>query len=44
VLGEMADDLLLSSTRLEPKRLLETQFRFRHPQLEGALRAVLGKV
>jgi uncharacterized protein len=44
VLGEMADDLLLSGTRLEPKRLLETQFRFRHPQLEGALRAVLGKV
>jgi uncharacterized protein (TIGR01777 family) len=44
VLGEMADDLLLSGARLEPKRLRETQYQFRYPQLEGALRAVLGKV
>ena len=43
ILGEMADDLLLSGARLEPKRLVETQYQFRYPQLEGALRAVLGK-
>lgn len=42
-LGEMADDLLLSGARLEPKRLRETHYQFRYPQLEGALRAVLGK-
>ncbi len=43
VLGEMAEDLLLSGARIEPRRLLETQYRFQYPQLEGALRHVLGK-
>jgi len=43
-LGEMANDLLLSGARLEPRRLLETQYRFHYPQLEGALRYVLGKI
>jgi uncharacterized protein (TIGR01777 family) len=43
VLGEMAEDLLLSGARLEPRRLLETHYQFRYPQLEGALRHVLGK-
>lgn len=42
-LGEMADELLLASARVEPKRLQETQFPFRHPELEGALRYLLGK-
>ncbi|MGA3166647.1 MAG: TIGR01777 family oxidoreductase [Terriglobia bacterium] len=41
--GEMADNLLLASTRLEPSRLLATGFRFRFPQLEAALRHVLGR-
>ncbi|HKZ31730.1 MAG TPA: TIGR01777 family oxidoreductase [Vicinamibacteria bacterium] len=40
-LGEMADTLL-ASTRLRPERLLATGYRFRFPQLEGALRHVLG--
>jgi len=44
VLGQMADDLLLSGARLEPKRLVETQYQFRYPRLEEALRAMLGKV
>jgi len=39
--GEMADELLLASTRVEPARLLATGFRFRHPELEGALRDLL---
>jgi uncharacterized protein (TIGR01777 family) len=40
-LGEMAETLL-ASTRLRPQRLLDTGFRFRFPELEGALRHVLG--
>jgi len=35
--GEMADGLLLASTRVEPKRLLESGFNFRFPELEAAL-------
>jgi hypothetical protein len=42
-LGEMADELLLSSARVEPRRLQETQYPFRHPELAGALRHILGK-
>lgn len=43
VLGEMADDLLLSSARIEPARLLATGYKFHHPELEGALRGLLDK-
>ena len=39
--GEMGDDLLLGSTRVEPKRLKGTGYRFRHPDLEPALRELL---
>jgi len=42
-LGEMADELLLGSARVEPKRLLESGFQFQYPQLEAMLRRVLGK-
>ena len=35
--GEMADALLLSSTRVEPRRLSETGFAFQHPEIDGAL-------
>ncbi len=41
LLGEMADELLLSSTRVEPARLLATGFQFEHPELEPALRQAL---
>jgi len=41
--GEMADELLLASTRVEPARLLATGFRFLHPELDGALRDLLGR-
>lgn len=41
--GEMADALLLASARVEPAKLLATGYRFRHPELEGALRHLLGK-
>jgi hypothetical protein len=42
-LGEMADALLLASTRVEPARLLNSGYSFRHADLEGALRFLLGK-
>lgn len=41
--GEMGDELLLASTRVEPTRLQATRYGFRHPRLEEALRHVLGR-
>ena len=43
VLGQMADELLLASARVQPGRLLETGFQFRHPELEPALRDLLSR-
>jgi len=40
-LGEMADELLLASTRVVPRRLEASGFTFTHAALEGALRAAL---
>ncbi len=42
-MGEMADELLLSSTRVEPHRLNASGYPFRHPDLEEALRHLLGR-
>ncbi len=42
-LGEMADALLLSSTRVEPNRLKDTGYEFRHADVETALRHTLGR-
>jgi len=41
LLGEMGEALLLDSARILPQRLERAGFRFGHPELEGALRAVL---
>jgi uncharacterized protein (TIGR01777 family) len=41
--GEMADALLLSSTRVVPQALTAAGYHFRQPELEGALRHLLGK-
>lgn len=41
--GEVADALLMASTRVEPARLKEAGYQFRHPEIEGALRSALGK-
>jgi len=41
--GEMADAALLASTRVRPGRLLDSGYAFRFPDLEGALRHVLGR-
>jgi NAD dependent epimerase/dehydratase family enzyme len=43
LLGEMADPLLLSSARVQPARLLASGYRFRFPDLEAALRHLLGR-
>jgi len=40
--GEMADALLLASARVVSRRLEETGYRFRFPELSGALRHLLG--
>jgi uncharacterized protein (TIGR01777 family) len=42
-LGEVADELLLASARMEPAKLKETGYGFRYPELEGALRHLLGR-
>jgi uncharacterized protein len=41
--GEVADALLLASQRVEPARLLASGYRFRYPDLEPALRFLLGR-
>jgi len=43
LLGEMGQALLLDGARVLPRRLERAGFRFRHPNLEDALRAALGK-
>jgi len=40
--GELANELLLASQRVVPRRLQETGYVFAQPQLEGALRHQLG--
>src|SRR3989441_1078212 len=41
--GQMADELLLASARVEPARLRATGFTFRHARLEDAFRHELGR-
>jgi len=41
--GQMADELLLSSQRVEPAKLLASGFLFQHSDLRGALNAILGR-
>lgn len=43
VFGEMAKELLLSSTRAIPKKLMGAGYQFRHSELEEAFRSLLGK-
>jgi NAD dependent epimerase/dehydratase family enzyme len=39
----MADAVLLSSTRVQPARIMAAGYKFRYPDLEGALRQLLEK-
>ena len=43
VLGELADELLFTSLRARPARLLETGYTFESPDLETTLRHTLGR-
>lgn len=43
IFGQMADEALLASARVKPARLNAAGFTFRYPELEGALRHVLGR-
>jgi uncharacterized protein len=43
VLGEFADEMLFSSMRIHPVRLLETGYQFQFPELEPALRHTLNR-
>jgi hypothetical protein len=40
---QLADSLLFTSMRMVPERAQETGYTFRHPTLEGALRALYGR-
>jgi uncharacterized protein (TIGR01777 family) len=42
-LGEMGEVVLLGGARVLPARLRESGFLFRHPELEGTLRQILGR-
>ncbi|MGH7492732.1 MAG: TIGR01777 family oxidoreductase [bacterium] len=41
LLGEMAEELLLASARLEPAQLMANGYKFHHVEVEAALRALL---
>ncbi len=42
-LGEMAEEMLLVSQRVAPKRLIEAGYRFLYPEAEHALKDIVGK-
>jgi len=42
-MGEMGDELLLSSTRVYPQKLMESGFNFQFPELKTALKDLLNK-
>jgi uncharacterized protein len=41
VLGEMADELLLASQRVQPQKLIASGYAFRFPELEPTLQSIL---
>lgn len=43
LLGEMGDELLLTSTKAMPKRLEDTKFEFKYPDLKAALERALSE-
>ena len=42
LLGQMADETILSSTRVEPQKLLDAGYNFKYLELEQALASILG--
>jgi len=43
VFGQMGDELLLASQRVEPAKLLASGYIFQKPELRGALKGILKK-
>jgi len=43
VFGQMADEALLSSARVQPRKLIAAGFQFSQPKLDQALAAALAK-
>jgi uncharacterized protein len=43
VLGDFADEMLLASIRADSTKLKESGYEFRYPELDGALRYLLGR-
>ena len=41
LIGEMADELVLSSSRAIPEKLTQAGFQFAHPQIKEALNHLL---
>jgi uncharacterized protein len=41
---ELVEEMLLASQRVMPRKLLDSGYEFRHPDLEASLRALLDKV
>ncbi|MDA0284662.1 MAG: DUF1731 domain-containing protein, partial [Planctomycetota bacterium] len=41
--GEMGEELLLGSTRVVPERLIDSGYEYAFPELEPALRHLLGR-
>ncbi len=41
--GEMGKETLLTSARVMPEKLMKTRFAFQYPDLEPALRHLLGR-
>jgi NAD dependent epimerase/dehydratase family enzyme len=39
----MGKEVLLASTRVKPEKIMASGYRFRHPDLEGALQHLLGR-
>ncbi len=44
IYGEIADEMLLADCAISPQKLIDSGFSFRHSELEGALRAMLGRI
>jgi uncharacterized protein len=42
-LGDFAEEMLLSSIRVDSSKLVGSGYEFRYPELEGALRSLLGR-
>jgi hypothetical protein len=43
IFGDMADEVLLASQRVEPEKLIRSEFDFKYANLRSALQEILGR-